>query len=90
MLQYKLKIVGVVQGVGFRYFVRQEATRLGLAGAVWNRPDGSVEVVVQGEEALLDQLVEQCKLGPTNSKVAFIDVQRAAVGEKFLGFEIRR
>ncbi|MEC7216621.1 MAG: acylphosphatase, partial [SAR324 cluster bacterium] len=42
MLQYKLKIVGVVQGVGFRYFVRQEATRLGLAGAVWNCPDGSV------------------------------------------------
>ena len=90
MLQYKLKIVGVVQGVGFRYFVRQEATGLGLAGAVWNRPDGSVEVVVQGEEALLDQLVEQCKLGPTYSKVASVDVQREAVGEKFLDFEIRR
>ena len=62
MLQYKLKIVGVVQGVGFRYFLRQEATRLELTGAVWNCPDGSVEVVAQGEEALLDQLVEQCKL----------------------------
>ncbi len=57
MLQYKLKIVGVVQEVGFRYFVRQEATRSELVGAVWNCPDGSVEVVFQGEEALLDQLV---------------------------------
>ena len=90
MLQYKLKITGVVQGVGFRYFVRQEAARLELAGAVWNCPDGSVEVVAQGEEALLDQLVEQCKLGSTYSKVASVDVQREAVGEKFLGFEIRR
>ncbi len=33
MLQYKLKIVGVVQEVGFRHFVRQEATRLGLVGS---------------------------------------------------------
>ena len=43
-----------------------------------------------GEEALLDQLLEQCKLGPTYSKVASADVQREAVGEKFLDFEIRR
>ena len=90
MLQYKLKIVGVVQGVGFRYFLHQEATRLELTGAVWNCPDGSVEVVVQGEEALLDQLVEQCKLGSTYSRVASVDEQREAIGEKFLGFEIRR
>ena len=89
MLQYKLKITGVVQGVGFRYFVRQEAARLGLAGAVWNCP-GSVEVVVQGEEALLEQLVEQCKLGPTYSKVATVDVERDEVGERLVGFEIRR
>ena len=90
MLQYKLKIVGVVQEVGFRYFVRQEATRSELVGAVWNCPDGSVEVVLQGEEALLDQLVEQCKLGPAYSKVASVDVQGDAVGDKLVGFEIRR
>ena len=34
MLQYKLKIVGVVQEVGFRHFVSQEATRLGLVGSI--------------------------------------------------------
>ena len=90
MLQYKLKIVGVVQEVGFRHFVRQEATRLGLVGSVWNCPDGSVEVVIQGEEALLDQLVEHCKRGPAYSKVTSVDVQRDAVGDKLVGFEIRR
>ena len=90
MLQYKLKIVGVVQGVGFRYFVRQKATRLELTGVVWNCPDGSVEVVVQGEQALLDQLVEQFKRGPIYSKVATVDVERDEVGERLVGFEIRR
>ena len=49
-----------------------------------------MEVVIQGEEALLDQLVEQCKLGPAYSKVASADVQRDAVGDKLVGFEIRR
>ena len=38
----------------------------------------------------MDKLVEKCKLGPTYSKVASVDVQREAVGEKFLDFEIRR
>ena len=38
----------------------------------------------------VDKLVEQCKLGSTYSKVASVDVQREAVGEKFLDFEIRR
>ena len=90
MLQYKLKIVGVVQEVGFRHFVRQEATRLGLVGAVWNCPDGSVEVIIQGEEALLDQLVEHCKRGPAYSKVTSVDVQRDTVGDKLVNFAIRR
>ena len=49
-----------------------------------------VEVVVQGEEALLDQLVEQCKRGPIYSKVATVDVERDEVGERLVGFEIRR
>ena len=90
MLQYKLKIVGVVQEVGFRHFVSQEATRLGLVGSIWNCPDGSVEVIIQGEEALLDQLVEHCKLGPAYSKVTSVDLQRDAVGDRLVGFAIRR
>ncbi len=90
MLQYKLKIVGVVQEVGFRHFVSQEATRLGLVGSIWNCPDGSVEVIIQGEEALLDQLVEHCKRGPAYSKVTSVDVQRDAVGDKLVNFAIRR
>lgn len=90
MLQYKLKILGVVQEVGFRHFVRQEATRLGLVGSIWNCPDGSVDVIIQGEELLLDQLVEHCKRGPAYSKVTSVNIQRDAVGDKLADFTIRR
>ena len=90
MLQYKLKILGVVQEVGFRHFVRQEATRLGLVGSIWNCPDGSVEVIIQGEEPLLDQLVEHCKRGPAYSKVTSVNIQRDTVADKLADFTIRR
>ena len=46
----RLTIRGRVQGVGFRYFVERSAARLGLGGYVKNRADGSVEVLVRGED----------------------------------------
>ena len=48
---------GRVQGVGFRYYAVNKAKQLGLTGWVRNLYDGSVEMEVQGEEALIDQLV---------------------------------
>ena len=44
---------GMVQGVGFRWFVQREAARLGLDGWVANQVDGSVEVVAEGPDAAL-------------------------------------
>ena len=47
MITLRLVIRGVVQGVGFRYFVLGEAERRGITGRVWNRADGAVEVIAQ-------------------------------------------
>jgi len=55
-----LTIVGEVQGVGFRAFIRGEAQRFGLHGWVRNRFDGSVEALVIGEADTLDVLIESC------------------------------
>lgn len=48
---------GRVQGVGFRYWVRQRAAPLGLAGSATNRPDGAVEVVAEGRQDACERLL---------------------------------
>ena len=60
---------GYVQGVGFRWFVQREAARLGLEGWVANQADGSVEVVAEGPEDVLGQLVLVLWEGPAGSSV---------------------
>jgi len=71
----RLRIYGVVQGVGFRYFVRKQALTLGLAGYAKNMPDGSVEVVLEGENEAIDMAIDACRVGPPSSSVARIDVE---------------
>jgi acylphosphatase len=64
---------GRVQGVGFRWFVRETARELGLAGWVRNRPDGTVEVAAEGSANLLDQLRRELLQGPPGAVVASLD-----------------
>ncbi len=70
-------IQGRVQGVGFRWFVMREALRLKLGGFARNLPDGSVEVVSEGPDAVLEQFEEQLRRGPSHARVD--DVQRLQV-----------
>ena len=60
---------GLVQGVGFRWFVCREARALGLAGWVANAPDGAVEVAAEGPRAGLDALLSALRAGPDGSLV---------------------
>jgi acylphosphatase len=59
----------MVQGVGFRYSTVREARRLGLSGYVRNLPDGSVEVVAEGEEQVLERLAAWLRRGPPGAHV---------------------
>ena len=59
-----------MQGVGYRHFIVVEAGRLGLHGLVRNLPDGSVEVIAEGERAQLERLAERARRGPTHAMVA--------------------
>jgi acylphosphatase len=65
-----VRVTGVVQGVGFRWFVRERARRLGLAGWVRNLPDGSVEVLAEGPQGQLDLLEGELRKGPQGAQVA--------------------
>jgi acylphosphatase len=74
-----LQIQGRVQGVWFREAMRREAERLGVAGWVRNRPDGSVEAVAQGAPEAVDALIEWARTGPPQARVERI-IQTEAAG----------
>jgi acylphosphatase len=65
---------GRVQMVGFRAFVLDRAGRLGVRGTVANRPDGSVECVVEGERGAVDQLIRHLQQGPRYARVETVEV----------------
>jgi acylphosphatase len=62
-------VSGRVQGVWYRESCRREAERLGLAGWVRNRPDGSVEIEAEGERPAVDALVAWARRGPARAVV---------------------
>ena len=67
-------VSGRVQGVNFRYFVNRTAQVIGVKGYVRNLDDGRVEVFAEGEEALLDQLEQKLKIGPSLAHVTHLEV----------------
>ena len=63
-------VSGVVQGVGFRWFVARHARALGLSGYARNLPDGRVEVVADGaDDTALSGLEERLRAGPAHARV---------------------
>ena len=70
-----LVVSGRVQGVGYRWFVRDAAVALGLSGSVRNRKDGSVEVEVAGTRALIEDFARTLQVGPPSAAVRAVTVQ---------------
>jgi acylphosphatase len=68
---------GRVQGVGFRWFVKTEAARLGLSGWTRNTQSGTVEVLAEGEIKALDDLERSLQQGPSASRVSAVQVTQA-------------
>jgi acylphosphatase len=66
-------VSGRVQGVGFRWFVRDAAIELGLSGWVRNRSDGNVEVAADGDDAGVSHFRELLRKGPPHAMVVSVD-----------------
>lgn len=83
------RVEGRVQGVGFRYFVLEQANRMGLTGWVRNRRDGSVEVVAEGERGKLEDLLAALRRGPRANTTRAVTPEWSAASGEFKSFRIR-
>jgi acylphosphatase len=83
------EVYGLVQGVGFRYFVVHEASRLALRGYVHNTPQGSVAVVAEGSRAALEQLLQRLREGPGGAQVQHVAVDWGLAQGNYSEFRIR-
>jgi acylphosphatase len=84
-------VTGRVQGVGFRWFTREAASRLGLTGWVANQADGSVVGEVEGSRDSIEAFLSALRRGPSSSsvdRVAYGDIEALARGGST--FEIHR
>lgn len=83
-----LIVSGVVQGVGYRWFVERAAKNLGLVGNVRNLYDGSVEAYAEGEEDTLSAFYKEMKIGPREAHVTAIRVDWKEYTGDFKDFRI--
>lgn len=78
MPERQFRVQGKVQGVGFRWWTRSVAQRLGITGTVRNLPDGSVEVRASGSAEALAELRQELETGPGGAEVSLIEEQPAS------------
>lgn len=84
MKEVYLKIIGQVQGVGFRRWAEKRACQIGgISGWVRNSEDGSVEILMRGDEATIEKMIADCYKGPLWSRVDRIEF-KAGITNYFL------
>lgn len=85
----EIVVTGLVQGVGYRYFVIREAKALGLKGFTKNLYTGEVLTVVEGEKALVEELIKKLRVGPIHASVKSCKVDWQEPKNEFTDFEVR-
>lgn len=80
---------GLVQGVGFRYYVLRVGMSLGLKGYTQNLYSGEVLTVVEGEKYLIEELFTKIKIGPPYANVKNVSIKWSEPENEFITFEIK-
>ncbi len=81
-------VLGFVQGVGFRRYLKSKAKPLGINGWVKNLPDGRVEIFAQGKKKDIEKLIEIAQKGNIFSMIKGVDVEWEEDKEEFSDFQI--
>jgi acylphosphatase len=85
----KARVIGRVQGVGFRFFTERVAEEVGVSGYVMNCTDGSVEVMAEGERNNLKELLWQLNQGPRGALVEKVEETWGPYTGRFSEFTVR-
>ena len=85
----EIVVNGLVQGVGYRYFVVREAKKLGLKGFTQNLYTGEVLTVVEGERAIVEEMIKKLKVGPSHASVKTYKVNWQEPKNEFTDFEVK-
>lgn len=85
----EILVNGLVQGVGFRYFVVRHASRLNLTGYVQNLFTGEVLTVVEGNKLDIEELYNLIKLGPSRAQVKNTKIKWSEFKNEFDSFEVK-
>lgn len=85
----EIVVNGLVQGVGFRYFVVREAQKLGLKGYTQNLYSGEVFTIVEGEKAIVEEMVKKLRVGPMHASVKTCKVDWQEPKNEFTEFEVK-
>lgn len=85
----RARVTGRVQGVAYRAWTRDEATRLGLSGWVGNEPDGTVSALLSGPADAVERMLAAMWSGPPHASVRSVEA-RPTDGPPPHSFEIRR
>ncbi|MCL2914343.1 acylphosphatase [Shewanella corallii] len=88
MKRVRIKVIGKVQGVCFRRYTLEKANELRLTGYVGNRDDGSVEILVQGGDGAVAQLIDWCHHGAPAAEVEQVLVDEDQDNDIYLDFSI--
>lgn len=87
-MRIRAKVFGRVQGVFFRANTKEKAKDLELDGWIKNKEDGSVEMVVEGDESNIYNLIDWCKSNPGIAQVNKVEILKEEKKERLKGFEI--
>ena len=82
-------ISGRVQGVGFRFFVQDQAAVEGVHGYVRNLPDGTVETLIEGDDESVLRVERALRRGPPGARVDHVAVENVPPSRRATGFSIR-
>lgn len=80
----RLYIIGTVQGIFFRAFIKENAEKLDVKGFTRNLEDGRIEVFLEGDSDKVNKMIELCKKGPRHAQIRNVQEKK----ESFQGFKV--